>query len=195
MKKRILLCLMGGIMLFGLFGCRKKDGDGWLKKKPKPSSTVVEEDGIVGSDPKSVIISEDASIEKMEYSYAATYIGGIYTYSVLKTDEANRLEVVYMSINEDNPYTADVSDEDMKALTDIVRRYDMGSWDGYHKSNTNVLDGSSFSILVGLNDGTSISASGSNCGPKDYRAACREIVNILQPYIHDDLVKAGIIDE
>ncbi len=55
--------------------------------------------------------------------------------------------------------------EDLKALLEYC---DIKSWDGFFKSNNNVLDGYSFTFEAVLEDGSKISAGGNNASPKSY---------------------------
>ena len=55
----------------------------------------------------------------------------------------------------------------------------ISAWDGFRKSNPNVLDGTMFSFKGVINDGEEISASGSNSYPGKYRDFKEAIRNLV----------------
>jgi hypothetical protein len=69
----------------------------------------------------------------------------------------------------------------VRQLRELVDRYDLTSWGGFHKSNSNVLDGESFRFGLVM-DGRAYSASGSNAFPEHYREASEAILELLMPY-------------
>ena len=62
----------------------------------------------------------------------------------------------------------EISKEKVKELEDILNKYEVSKWDGFKKSDKNVLDGHSFSLYIRLFDDTSIDASGYMKWPKNY---------------------------
>lgn len=56
----------------------------------------------------------------------------------------------------------------MDALRQVIAEYDLESWDGFHDSDPNVLDGEFFSLEMSYADGSSIYASGDNAFPERY---------------------------
>ncbi len=68
----------------------------------------------------------------------------------------------------EEPIKKDVEDAFAGKVLSIVKEYDLGSWDGYHKVAKNVLDGSMFECTLKLASGETVSASGSNSFPRGY---------------------------
>ena len=71
-----------------------------------------------------------------------------------------------------------VDENFLDSLEKILIKYRVDRWDGFHKSNKNVMDGSSFSLSVIMEDG-SISASGYMKYPKNYGEFISEIDNMF----------------
>ncbi len=78
-------------------------------------------------------------------------------------------------------------DNDVETLEKLVSDYELLSWAGFDETNSNVLDGESFSFSVSFSDGTSISASGSNSFPKGYSDAQYAILSAIEEMLtaHD----------
>lgn len=188
--RTVILILMGVCMLSFLTGCGKK-----IRNLLEPITGGVEEKllGITGSKATGMKIADDAEIQRLSYHYAATYIGGMYSYTFEKKDEGMELTVIYDCINDDDPQVVILSKEDENKLMEILRKYDVGAWDGFHMTNTNVLDGDGFAFNVVFTDGSTISASGSNCDPPNRGSVSRELNEMVEPYIYDFLVEKKII--
>ena len=70
-------------------------------------------------------------------------------------------------------------------VTDILRAHDALSWNGFEKSNPLVMDGSSFILSITFDDGTTISARGTNSYPKGLSAAMREIEDLFDRFLRE----------
>ena len=94
-----------------------------------------------------------------------------------------------ISMEEDGYYVS-VSDrkakrfapEDAEALTEIIEKYDIASWDGFSGSRKYVLDGQGFSLEIRFTDGTRVDARGDNAFPEHYFDAIGDIWEILEKY-------------
>lgn len=75
-------------------------------------------------------------------------------------------------------YTVDKSV--MDEIKDVLIKYHVERWDGFQKSDPNVLDGNSFSLYVSMADGNSISASGYMEWPNNYSEVSRELDKIFK---------------
>lgn len=65
-------------------------------------------------------------------------------------------------------------------LLRVVEEYGLASWDGFHGSDPNVLDGEGFSLEVSFSDGTHVYASGDNSFPDGYYRAAGAIVDVFE---------------
>ena len=59
----------------------------------------------------------------------------------------------------------------LKRLGELAGTYRIDRWDGFDKSRSRVLDGSTFTLRMVLADGSEISAHGSNAFPDNYSDA------------------------
>ena len=91
-----------------------------------------------------------------------------------------RKGVYYIRENEETPgeFDADLAEE----LQKIISSYDLFSWNGFHKSNPNVLDGESFSLGLRFADGITVNAYGENSFPEGYHDATNRIDAVLDTY-------------
>lgn len=62
----------------------------------------------------------------------------------------------------------DLNDEIMDQLETIVHEHQMHDWDGFNKTDSNVMDGEGFSLYIDFMDNTRIAAHGSNVFPEGY---------------------------
>ena len=64
-------------------------------------------------------------------------------------------------------------------VADILRKHDVLSWDGFSGYDPLIADGESFTLSIAFDDGTAISARGTNKRPKGMGQAMREIENLF----------------
>ena len=98
-----------------------------------------------------------------EYEFIRTDTGAVLSYydgDWTYNEEADREDSLLYRIEGDEAFY-----EEMKAL---ASECGVVKWDGFSKSNPNVLDGSSFSFSAELSDGRALSARGSNSFPKGF---------------------------
>ena len=77
----------------------------------------------------------------------------------------------------------DGGDDLYRTIAALFAQCSVPKWDGYHRSNTRVLDGTTFSFEAVLADGKTVSASGSNSFPDGYRTfntALQTLVTVLE---------------
>ena len=83
---------------------------------------------------------------------------------------------------EDEKYiakTIEVSKDIMDKASEIFKKYEVNKWDGFNKSDHNVMDGDSFSLGIWFNDDKSIHASGYMMWPDNYRNVREEISDLF----------------
>lgn len=73
-----------------------------------------------------------------------------------------------------------------KYLAGVVHKCGIPDWDGFHGTNSHVLDGKMFSFKAKLSDGTSVSASGSNAFPEHYRDFCSDLYAVMRANAQQD---------
>jgi len=69
----------------------------------------------------------------------------------------------------------EVTNEQMKKLEDILKKYHVEKWNGFDKVDKNVLDGNSFSLSIRMKDNSYISAYGYMKWPKNYSEVSNEL--------------------
>ena len=77
--------------------------------------------------------------------------------------------------NEDEPYPVTVDQAWVDTLTDIVYRNNMVLWNGFDKSSSVLLDGTSFIVTLKFSDDTSVNARGYGKFPDSYGEASEAI--------------------
>lgn len=71
-------------------------------------------------------------------------------------------------------------------IMSCLRQNRVNEWDGFSKSNSEILDGSSFSFTLSNEDGTIVSARGTNSFPKGYQNVYSFISSILTTGVIED---------
>lgn len=74
-------------------------------------------------------------------------------------------------------------------LEQIAGNYAMVNWDGFDKSNSDILDGSGFYLSMTLTDGRTITAHGNNAFPNGYSEAKLEILEIYRSLLSVELTE------
>ena len=127
--------------------------------------------------PKKVKISD---IKNFHFSYTSGY--AMYSYTTYDLDYKGNKYIASIKPNgiaDDEKREIEVDEKFVNDLKNILSKYDVGSWDGFKKSDKYVLDGDSFSLSVYFEDKTSISASGYMIWPKNYSNVRNEIDNLF----------------
>ena len=128
-------------------------------------------------------LKEDVLVESFSYETIGTAMGSETTFSIVR--EGDGFAVTQSSGGGHTVRTAHVGRENAKQATDILREYNALSWDGYAKSDPRVLDGTTFTLSVAFDDGTTISAWGTNSYPKGLSAAVREIKDLFDRFLRE----------
>ena len=73
----------------------------------------------------------------------------------------------------------EISKKQVKELSKIIDDNDIKSWDGFDKSDKDVMDGHSFSLFIKYKSGESLSAHGYMKYPRNYREASKKLEDYL----------------
>jgi len=119
------------------------------------------------------------SIVRLNYSYSQGYAMNAYVRYELECKDKCVLKYKPLYVPEEDYKKVEVDEEIIKELEAILNKYEVYKWDGFDKTNKNVLDGDDFHFSLSLKDGTSISASGYMSWPKNYREASGEIISLF----------------
>ena len=106
-----------------------------------------------------------------------------YEYELI--DNEYHVYVKPYGISEEDKIEVVVSNDFIKSIEEVLNKYEVYKWDGFNKSDNNVLDGDSFHIGVSM-DGMNISASGYMMYPEHYREVREELDNIFNELINGE---------
>ena len=122
-------------------------------------------------------LPEGVSIESLSYETRFMMAG---TETSLSISRENDGFTVVRTVGWEEPSCrARVSEEMGKNVADILREHNVLSWEGFSGYDPMIADGESFTLTIAFDDGTTISARGTNKRPKGMGQAMREIENLF----------------
>ncbi len=104
------------------------------------------------------------------------------SYSVRET---KRGRFVWIDLYYSCHYVLPMTDEDMAAFSTLLHELNLAEWNGFRKSDPDVLDGEDFSLSVVFADGDEISAYGSNSFPSGYEDKMSRIEDFFRTLMED----------
>ncbi len=116
-------------------------------------------------------------VERFEFFYTQGYAMNAdvrYKFNHKVKDNWYKISVKEYGVSEEDAKLIEVDEEFRDKLEAIIDKYKVKSWDGFNKSDKNVLDGDSFSLSIHYPSG-SVSAHGYMSWPKNYRDFRNEI--------------------
>ena len=123
----------------------------------------------------------DLSITKFSFRHNGMRRDHIYTYGAEKTPNGTLLT---LSLWAGSKVTETVIKEPLlEELTELAAKYNLKKWDGFDRTNHEVMDGSGFQLSATYSDGTVIEAEGSNSFPNGYRDFKDSLHEIFNPLI------------
>ena len=126
-------------------------------------------------------LKEDVLVESFSYETVGTAMGSETTFSIVREGEG--FTVIQSSGGGQIVRSAYVEQAVGGKVTDILRTHHALSWNGFAKSDPHMLDGTSFTLFIAFDDGTTISARGTNSYPKGLPAAMQEIKDLLDRFL------------
>ncbi|MCQ2974794.1 MAG: hypothetical protein MJ211_08280 [Bacteroidales bacterium] len=166
LKNKLKLLIMGLLTtLFSFLGC---------KNQAQPNSQNIS--------PK-----DNLPISYFNYHYDGTIGRNNYNYIVEKNDNG-KFQFKYESL-EYREYGEMILELDvnfMNQLNKLYNDFQLWKWDGFKGVNSNVCDGSGFSLAIYLGDNQSktIYASGHNKTPNNYRDFKIQMDSIFKPFVN-----------
>jgi len=119
------------------------------------------------------------NLESLRLNYTNGYAMYAYTTYEIKKEDKYKITIKPLGIPDEEAKTYDISDAEIKKILDVLNKYEVTKWDGFNKTNKDVLDGDSFSFSAKFEDGTSISAHGYVSYPKNYGDVKKELIEIF----------------
>lgn len=121
-----------------------------------------------------------SNIKSFTFSYTAGYAVNSYVrYEVNLKDDKYVVTIKPLHQSEDNLKVITVDNSFMINLEKVLNKYEVSKWNGFNKTNNNVLDGDSFHLSIVMKDGESISSSGYMAWPKNYGEVKVELDNLF----------------
>ena len=127
-------------------------------------------------------VDKISGIKIFHYSYS---VGNYYeanVYYELECEDKCTLKIKDVGITEEEAPTFEVDNEITKKLESILNKYKVGSWNGFSKSDHNVLDGNSFSLYLRTEDENIVEASGYMKWPKKYEEVKGKLISFFDEY-------------
>ena len=121
--------------------------------------------------------SSENVVEAFSFAHSGTIAEQARNYRIAETARGRivRIELSYACY-----IVLPVTDDDMNALSALINALKLSEWNGFDETDTNALDGESFSLDVEFSDGDAIAARGSNCFPTGYTEAAMRIETFFQ---------------
>lgn len=127
------------------------------------------------------ITGANSRIKSFEFRHIGTIGGDSHTYTVLADGDTATFKAEGMLYGTDQPMTCGLSAEELDSLNRICEANDVRSWNGFYRINSEVLDGSGFSLEIKYDDGTSVYAHGMNSTPSEYDKFSEQMYRLLRP--------------
>lgn len=119
---------------------------------------------------KKTTVSSIESLKSLHFSYSNGYMMNAYTtYDISLEDDTYYVTIKPYGIPEEESQKVKLDNETIEKLINVLNEYNVAKWDGFHKSDQNVLDGDSFSFSMYTLEDRYISASGYMSWPENYR--------------------------
>ena len=123
-------------------------------------------------------ISND--IKYMCFSYSKGYmINSNIIYEINEKDGKFIAKIKPYGIADEDAKYIEIDNNTLEKIIDVLNKYNVSSWNGFHESDRNVLDGDSFSFSLKTTD-NDISASGYMRWPTNYRNVRDELDSIFE---------------
>ena len=130
----------------------------------------------VFSKPKSI------TIKKLTFSYSSNNMMYGYTrYELECTDKCMATVKVY-GVPDEDAVTVEVDKEEVEELEKKLSKYEVYKWNGFKKSDRNVLDGNSFSFFLTTKDDDYIGATGYMKYPNNYSEVRSVLDSFFEKY-------------
>ena len=164
--KKILAVILSVLLVTALLaGCTLPDAIGTIT------------DAAGGGDVFRPNIIDDSDMDPVEVADVIVFsfgegggmeVWGNTSYQADLVDGQTEVRIKPYGIPDDDALEVKMDASFMDKITEICKKYDVGKWNGFDKSDTGVMDGSSFHLLAIMDNGKEISASGYEVYPDNY---------------------------
>lgn len=158
----LMLCML---LIFSFAGCGK-----------------TEEPAAVDAEPVNPL-DDPISLTYFSFYHNGSSTEEIYSYTAEKTEQGTHLCI---ELNAGNTLVDVVVEEDVLGeLGEIAAQHRLDLWNGFDRVNSNVMDGSGFSLYMTTEAGENVTAHGSNAFPKGYGEAETAINALFDRLVED----------
>ena len=133
---------------------------------------------IIGCFKKPIKIENTKSFS-LNYS-VGYHMNGDYTYEVILENDKYIASYKKYCVDPEDALKKEVDIEFVHKIEELMTKYQVNKWDGFNKSDKDVLDGNSFSFSYSSTDNKSIEAHGYMKWPKNYREFRDEISDLYE---------------
>ncbi len=127
---------------------------------------------------------EIKDLKYFKYSYSVGYYkDASVSYEIEYKDDKYYFYFKDKGIPEENKKTYTLSEDNIKELIDIFNKHKINKWDGFEKSNKNIMDGNSFTLKIKYNSDKDVYAHGYMVYPSNYREVKTDIENFFNKFI------------
>lgn len=110
-----------------------------------------------------------SEIKSFHFGYSVNMMmNGNVIYDVILEDGKYKATIKPYMVSSEDALVIDLTDEQVEKLKNILIDKKVSKWNGFNKSDKNVLDGNSFSFSVYFVNGEDISAHGYMVWPSNY---------------------------
>ena len=106
-----------------------------------------------------------------------TMINSQVYYDIEFSNNKYILKIKPNNVPEEETKEFELNENQILEIINILNKYEVFNWDGFHKNNKNVLDGDSFNLNLYTKNKDNISASGYMMWPKNYLNVKNELDN------------------
>lgn len=118
---------------------------------------------------KKIVLTKD-NIKYIHFSYSTGNMMHAYvSYDIDLEKDGYVATIKPDRISDEAKKKVNIDKKTIEKLVNELNKYNITSWNGFKKSDKNVLDGDSFSFSLGTKDGKDIDASGYMKWPKNYQ--------------------------
>ena len=133
--------------------------------------------------PKKII----KDIKKFHFSYSTgNYIYGSVSYEIKIEDEKYILAIKPDGVEEEKATKIDIDDVTIENVLNILNKYNVKGWNGFNKSDMDVLDGNSFSMSITEKDDTNTSAHGYMMWHDNYHKVKEELDKLFKNILEEN---------
>lgn len=122
--------------------------------------------------------SYEGSITEFSYHYGSFFCG-YYEYDIA----SHGVEVHFTAIGMNGvelDIDKEVDSSILEELSSVITNNHLEKWDGFSKSDDNVMDGYGFTLIVKFDDGRTLTVDGYEKYPKNYEKVHEALVEVLE---------------